>query len=118
MLGYRKDYIIFNKKGQFHNSTDKNLTLLQFTMEVSSALMKNAKPTPRKRGGRPPLKHWLIHRKDRLRFILCKSKTRLSCSECEEDICLAKDRNCFTNFHDLFDCWTWYFLSVADIDLI
>ena len=36
-------------------TADKNLTLIQFTMEVSSALAKNAKPTHKKRVGRPAL---------------------------------------------------------------
>ena len=47
-LIYRKDYIILNKNGQFHDNRDKNLTLIQFIMEVSSALVKNAKLTPKK----------------------------------------------------------------------
>ena len=52
-LRYRKGYIICNKKGQFHDKSDNNLTLIQFTMEVSSALVKNTKPAPRKRVGQP-----------------------------------------------------------------
>ena len=40
-LMYRKDYVILNKKGQFHDNRDENLTLILFTTEVSSALMKN-----------------------------------------------------------------------------
>ena len=45
---YRKDYVILNKKGQFHDNSDKNLTLIQFTMEVLSALVKKAKPVHKK----------------------------------------------------------------------
>ena len=137
-LSYRKDYIILNKNGQFHDNRDKNLTLIQFVMEVSSALVKNAKLIPKKRVGRPALndtsssldtsfspkrprkapnlrevipdirygkhEHWPIHREDRPRCFLCKEKTRLGCSKCEKGLCLTKDRNCFTNFHDVFDC--------------
>ena len=52
-LRYRKGYIICNKKGHFHDKSDNNLILIQFTMEVSSALVKNTKPAPRKRVGWP-----------------------------------------------------------------
>ena len=130
-LSYRKDYVILNKKGQFHDNRDKNLTLIQFTMEVSSALVENAKPTPKKRVGRPALndtnssldascslkrprktpdirydkhEHWPVHREDRPRYFLCKEKTRLGCSKFEKGLCLTKDRNYFTHFHGVFDC--------------
>ena len=130
-LMYRKDYVILNKKGQFHDNRDKNLTLIQFTMEVSSALVKNAKPTPKKRVGRPALndtnssldascslkrprkapdirydkhEHWPIHREDRPRYFLCKEKTSLGCSKFEKGLCLTKGRNYFTHFHGVFDC--------------
>ena len=107
-------------------------------MEVSSALVKNVKPTPKKRVGQPALndtsssldtsfshkrprkapdlrevipdtrydkyEHWSIHREDRPRRFLHKEKTRMGCSKCEKGLCLTKDRNCFTNFHDVFDC--------------
>ena len=48
--------------------------------------------------------HWPIHREDRPRCFQGKEKTRLGCSKCEKGLCLTKDRNCFTNFHDVFDC--------------
>ena len=117
---------------------DKNLTLIYFTMEVSSALVKNAKPAPKKRVGRPTLndtsssldtsfspkrprkapdlrevipdirydkhEHWPIYREDGPRYFLCNEETRLGCSKCEKGLCLTKDRNCFTNFHDIFGC--------------
>ena len=54
-LRYQKDYVILDKKGQFHDNRDKNLTLIQFSVEVSSVLMKNAKLTPKKRVGRHAL---------------------------------------------------------------
>ena len=106
-------------------------------MEVSSALVKNAKPTPKKRVGRPALNDTISSldtsfspkrpRKpliyERLYLILDMTdmntelfigkisqdafyvkKTRLGCSKCEKGLCLTKDRNCFTNFHDIFDC--------------
>ena len=54
-LRYRKDYVILNKNEQFHDNRDRNLTLIQFIMEVSSALVENVKPIPKKRVGRPAL---------------------------------------------------------------
>ena len=56
-LRYRKNYVICNKKGQFHGNRDKNLTLIQFTVIVSSALVKIPRPAPKKRVGRPALNH-------------------------------------------------------------
>ena len=49
-------------------------------------------------------------------IILNQVITLLGCSRCAKGFCLTKDRNSFTNFHDIFDCWNWYFLSTVDID--
>ena len=54
-LSYENNYVILSKKGKFHDNSDKNLTLIQFPMELSSALVKNAKPAPKKRVGWPVL---------------------------------------------------------------
>ena len=56
-LRYRKNYVIRNEKGQFHDNRDKNLTLIQFAVIVSLSLVKNPRSAPKKRVGRPALNH-------------------------------------------------------------
>ena len=96
-------------------------------MEVSSAIVKNSKPVPKKElvdmhfSPKRPRKtpdlrevildirydkheHWLIHKEDRPRCFLCKQKTRLGRAKREKGFCLRKGKNCFTNFREVFDC--------------
>ena len=55
-LRYWMYYVIINKKWQFHDNSNESLTLIQYTMAVSSDLVKqNSKPAPKKRFGWPAL---------------------------------------------------------------
>ena len=107
------------------------MPLIEFTMNVSSSLLKNAKPVTVRKPGRPsssfmeesttskrPRKapdlkevpadtrfdnvdHWPVHRDERPRCFLCKEKTRWGCSKCKKGLCITKERNCFRYFHDI-----------------
>ena len=109
----------------------KRMTLIEFTRNVSSSLLKNAKPVTVRKPGRPSpsfmeksttskrprkapdlkevptdtrfdnVNHWPVHRDERLRCVLCKEKIRWGCSKCEKGLYITKERNCFHYFHDI-----------------
>ena len=125
------DSMKLSKGNETFSGKQKRMSLIKFTMNVSSLLLKNAKPITVRKPGRPsssfmeesttskrPRKapdlkevpadtrfdnvdHWPVHRDERPRCFLCKEKTRWGCSKCEKILCITKERNCFHCFHDI-----------------
>ena len=132
-LRYRKDFdsMKLSKGNESFSGKQKRMSLIEFIMNVSSSLLKNAKLVTVRKPGQPsssfmeesttskrPRKapdlkevpadtrfdnvdHWPVHRDERPRCFLCKEKTRWGCSKYEKGLCITKERNCFCYFHDI-----------------
>ena len=132
-LQYPKDFdsMKLSKANESFSGKQKQMSLIEFTMNISSSFLKNAKPVTVRKSGRPsssfmeksttykqPKKaphlkdvpadtrfdnvdHWPVHRDERPRCFLCKEKTRWGCSKYKKGLCITKERNCFRYFHDI-----------------
>lgn len=107
----------------------KQMSLLQFSLEISHGLMKVGKSSQKRSLGRPSnaknsgercekrgrkpvaalptrdvrhdnIHHWPEHSEKKSRCRLCKTGySRIYCDKCNVHLCLNKTNNCFKDFH-------------------